>query len=187
MRINSEKVYELNKWKLLNHLPEIGYILIIFIFCTVLLFILVLIPELRDVAWLNVLDFALILVLFTCIKCLQSRYERMIRILSNACILETKIIKLETTIRFSQDYNPQYFGKIVFGDVYVSTSYFDNKNQRQYFFEGYYNLPPYSRNNLFRQGKTLKDLKTVDVLVNEENYNEYVILLTEELEKKELY
>lgn len=185
--MNSEKVYELNKWKLLNRLPEIGYILIISIFCAVLLFITVIVPELREIVWLNVLDFILILLLFTCIKCLQSRYERMIRIINNACILETKIVKLESTIRFSQDYNPQYFGKIVLGDVYVSTSYFDNENGRQYFFEGYYNLPPYSRNNLFRQGKTLKDLKIIDVLVNEENYNEYVILLTEALEKKEIY
>lgn len=63
----------------------------------------------------------------------------------------------------------------------LKSTYFDKNNDRIYMFNFkgiiYKKL---NKNQNFKQGETVYDLKTIDVLVNENNYNEYVVLFEEE-------
>ena len=182
--MRSEKLNErqFDKWELLSRMPGFSFIIPIIIFNLCVFSLLFLVPELVTFIWVDIVFIIIGIIVCICIKLVYSKYRQVIRIINNAYILEAPILKAESVHRFSRDYNPKYFLKISCGDVFVSATYFDKVKERQYLFEGYYDLPPYSRNSLYQRGKSLKDLEKIHILVNKNNYNEYVILLKEELE-----
>lgn len=180
-------VTQMNRWELTSRMSGFSVWVVIFVFnvcaiCSVFLF-----PEMLNIIWLDIIFIILAVIAFLCAKCIYKEYNKIGRILNNATVLRTKIIKAETVYIGGRDYNPDYFYKLSKGDVFISCTYFDEVEGKQYLFEGYYDLPPYSKNVLYRQGKSLKDLKEIYVLVNYNNYEEYVILLKEKLCNLELY
>lgn len=155
---------EFSRYSLLNRCREIDWVRISMNLLIGILIMIICHPRLllSIVVW-----FALILVVLLNIIILNRIHEILLkidRILKNGKIITSKVIS-EMSIRRLQ-------WPLLFGEVELHSSYFD---------------PQQNKNNMFcykgvARGASISNLEEVKVLVNKDDYNDYFVLLIEELD-----
>lgn len=139
-------------------------------FCVILEVILFLKHEIKN---FFLLFFVLTIVELIILILFYREYCKIKRILHNGKIIHTKVLQAEHTY-----YGLKYILKLRKGDVYISSSYFDECQGVQLFFETYCSGKYFYGKRKFWQGDILMiELHDIDVLVNQKNYTEYVMIL----------
>lgn len=100
----------------------------------------------------------------------RHKYIKAGDLLDGGFVIETKVL------------NAKQIPKLLINgfDIYIQSTYFDNANNRQYFFKAKIR----SQKKILDYSaieKYLEELEYVNVLVNRDNYNKYMILLDEEI------
>ncbi|MBQ9984378.1 MAG: hypothetical protein IJP29_07290 [Lachnospiraceae bacterium] len=96
------------------------------------------------------------------------------RIFNNGKILKTNVLREKTSFRLSHS--------LLVGSYCIYSMYFDGLNGKSFpfMFKGHIDRPV-DLTKPFKQGEDWRDLKTINVLVNADDYNDYFVLFREEL------
>lgn len=123
-------------------------------------------------------SFEVLIVILTIIEILMffSLYKESCKaknLLRNGKIIHTKILKAEQTY-----YGIKYIFKLRSGDVYIQSSYFDEKTGIQFLFETYCSGKKFSgKKRYWEEGIRKVEVYDIDVLVNQTDYSQYIMLV----------
>ena len=172
--MESKSTTGFSKWNLLARDPIMGYLIVEIIIYLIILSGMLMFPEIRQLILYDVILGIFGVLTIVCVFFIVKKWRKISRIVKNGIILKTEILKVENVNR---DF------RIHAGDIYISSSYLDEKQKRQYFFESFCDGTVASPDNLKND---FKDVKYIDVYINQRDYSEYVMLCKEALEADEI-
>lgn len=142
-----------------------------------ILLFLVIQPQRLSVAFRCFMVIIVMIVIIVNVIILKKIYNislKIDRIFNNGKILKSNVIKEWSYFRLSHS--------LFVGSYCIYSSYFDDIKEKsfQFTFKGHIDRPVHILRP-FKQGEDLRDLKTINVLVNADDYNDYFVLFREEL------
>lgn len=172
--MESKSIIVFSKWNLLTRNPIMGYLTVEIIIYLIILSGMIVLPEIRQLIVYNVILGVFGVLTVACVFFMVKEWRKNSRIVNNGIILKTEILKIENVTR---DF------RLHAGEIYISSSYLDEKHKRKYFFESFCDRTVVSPDNL-KNG--FKNVKYIDVYINRHDYSEYVMLCREALDTEEI-
>lgn len=172
--MESKSINAFSKWNLLTRDSMIGYLIIEIALYLAILSGMVIFPEIRKLMAYNVILGIFGLLTVICVFFIVKKWRKISRIIKNGKIIKTEIIKIENVTR---DF------RLHAGEIYISSFYLDEKQKRKFFFESFCDGTVASPDNWKND---FKNVKFIDVYINQCDYSEYVMLCKEALETDEI-
>ena len=131
-------------------------------------------PNMLTVTFIRWIVLLLIIVNIIILKRIHRVILRIERIFNNGKILKSKVLREKTCCRLSYS--------LFVGSYCIYSMYFDHlKGQSVSFvYKGHIDRPVYLMKP-FKQGEDWRDMETINVLVNADDYSDYFVLFREEL------
>lgn len=163
-----------DKKRLLNRCLEIYWFKFSFNFMLGILLFLFAHPNMLSVSFIRWIVLVVVVINLIIINKIRIISLKINRIFNSGKIIKTNVISELSYERASRF--------LFVGRYHICSMYFDcSRGENIAFYFNGHSDRPVCLMKPFRQGKDIRDLKTIDVLVNVNNYNEYFVLFREEL------
>lgn len=139
-----------------------------------ILIILLAFPNMLLIRLIRGILFVIVIVNIIIFKLLLDINFKIERILNNAQIITTNLVLNMCKRRV------KYY--LLNGEYFLYSIYYDSQNERSipFYYKGHVDRPVHIMQP-FKKGESIRDLKTIKVLVNSNDYSEYFVLFREEL------